>query len=267
MVLDALTKDFPEQFKNRKNIGGLAKAFDRQLSEVYTAFSELGAKRCLDNATGVQLDRAGDIVCLTRADAGLLSGDPIEYEVLDDERYRRYLKYKAHRNSNDCTYYDLVKELLMVWDVDSIIYTEEADYPATIIISAPLLSPDGGTANLGQIPAIKPAGVSVLYRYRLRYVIQVTHGINLYATDYPLCGTMKCGTYPVVATQGNGSSDAIEVGTALESNLNNYDICGTKPQIATIGCASNDGVKTADSAEFDKHEYLLSGTAACGKYF
>ncbi len=236
MALDALEKDFPEQFKNRENIGVLAGAFDRQLSELCTVYSELNPKRCLDGAVGVQLDRAGGVVCLTRADAGLLSGDPIEHEVLNDEMYRRYLKYKAYRNSNDCTYYDIVKELLMVWDVDSVTYTEEADYPATIIISAPLLSPGGGTANLGQIPAIKPAGVGVLYRYRLRYVVRVTHGISLYVTDYLLCGTILCGTYPMTVMRGYSKIDTIQVIPALGRNFGSYD-------------------------------YLLSGTAACGKYF
>ncbi len=260
MALDALIKDYPEQFKGKKNIASIAKVLDRQLQEVYDVFASLAAQRSMSEAEGVQLDNAGDIVCLTRAEAGLLVGDPIYLEVMDDERYRKYLQYKAYKNSNDCTYYDLINELRLVWDVDQIQYEENPNFPATIILSAPLLTPSGEPANLGQIPAIKPAGVRVLYQYKARYVIQVSHEIGIVLFDLPVCGTLLCGTYPTTATLGKTSENGITASMGTGVYKNEYDLTGTIPETATLGKENVSGVMTDSDMLYWRNEHKFSGT-------
>ena len=144
MVLDKLRTDIIEQFKGKPNIENLMAAFDRQLKGIFDVFSTLNENRSLEKAIGIQLDRAGDIVCMTRLQAGLLSGNPIFFDVIDDELYRKYLLYQAFKNTSDCTYYDIMKMIETVWEADSVIYREDPDFPATIIISTPLMNRDGG---------------------------------------------------------------------------------------------------------------------------
>ena len=194
MQLDKLIKDFPQQFTQKKNIEAIASAIDNQVKHLVDVFQSIKLDTALDTAVGKQLDRIGDIVGLTRAEAALLCGKEIHFSVLGDDRYRAYLKYKAYKNSNSCTYYDLIKELLVVWGVDKIIYEENESYPATVILTVPLSEDEDN--NIGQIPAIAPAGVSVLYKYDFRTAINVSMVSQIYVTSDAMCGTFYCGTFP-----------------------------------------------------------------------
>ncbi len=259
MVLDTLIKDFPEQFKDKRLIAVLTAAFDRQLRELEEVFLSLQTELALDNAVGVQLDRAGDIVGLTRAEAGLLCGDEIFFDIIDDDRYRQYLKYKAYKNSNTCTYYDLISQLQTVWGADEIQYEEDSDYPATIIVTSSLLTPEGGGADISFVPSVHPAGVGFLYKYRLKYVIQAGKDLTLFAYEQPLCGMLVCGTYPTVTTLGKSLDSGIEVQNALEEHTNEYELTGTYPEKTTLGMTDQKAIEASMNAELDSNKYSFAG--------
>lgn len=195
MIIDSLNKDLPYQFCGKRNIEAICSAFDKQIKEVFGIFESLMLERSLDTAVGKQLDLAGDIVGLTRAEGALLSGKEIIFEVLDDERYRSYLKYKAYRNSNNCTYDDVINQLRMVLGEEEFSYAEDPDYPATILLS---LNLNGKSAvSLVNVPTIAPAGVSVLYDNKFTTTITVSSEELKIARAVPMyCGTFLCGTGP-----------------------------------------------------------------------
>ena len=193
MFLDNLIRDFPEQFQGKKNIEAICSAFDIQMAELYSALLSIRDKTSLDTAEGKQLDMIGDIVGLTRGDATLLCGNEAYHDMLDDDTYRMYLKYKAYKNSNGCTYSDVINELSLATGYKNIKYEEDKGYPATVILSLPLTE---DRLNIGAIPKIAPAGASVLYKFRLgsTYNVPVTLEMSIPVIAY--CGTFNCGTFP-----------------------------------------------------------------------
>ena len=104
-----------------------------------------------------------------------------------------YLKYKAYKNSNGCTYTDVVKELRLITGYEDIKYEEDEAYPATVILSLPITEE---WLNIGAIPRIAPAGASVLYNLRLNSTINVEAGTKFNVVANPYCGTFYCGTFP-----------------------------------------------------------------------
>ena len=68
-IAEQWMRDFPQQFQGRRNIECLVRAFARQLKEVQDVFREL-EKLDLETAKGKNLDMVGDIVGLTRKEAG-----------------------------------------------------------------------------------------------------------------------------------------------------------------------------------------------------
>lgn len=194
MKINGIETDLLEQFRDRPNTAALCAAINKQLNALAEVFEQIAYNTNIDTATGRQLDNIGDIVGLTRAEAGLLCGQSVYYEPVDDERYRRYLKYKAFQNSSDGTYYSLVKAMQTILGRGSKIdYVEDENYPATIIF-------DIGTGatnelSLSGIPPIKPAGVSVEYKVDTKSTIELSHEIRYYIGGVA-CGTLYCGQYP-----------------------------------------------------------------------
>lgn len=164
---DALTyrekikNDLLQQFKGKPNTEALVSAFAKQLQEVFLVFEDLKQSRSLEAAARAQLDGIGDIVVLTRAQAGALESKNKGSKEMDDERYREYLKYKIFVNTSTGTYKDVHKSLRMFWDRTPIYYAENPDYPATMFFSTPTLSPEDNASRLFQIPVIKAAGVAL----------------------------------------------------------------------------------------------------------
>ena len=148
-------EDIPMQFKEQKKIKILHDAFARQLQEAKDFLLSLDINRRIETAEGEQLDRIGDIVCLTRAQAGLYTGNPIPVNVLDDKTYRKFLKYKILLNTSYCTYDELIKGLNYFFIDYNIYYMEDPDWPATIVFKVP--SEVGSV--LTETPIIKAAGV------------------------------------------------------------------------------------------------------------
>lgn len=159
--LKKLEDDLLEQFRGKPHTEVLMKALARQLQEVYQFFIDLRDKRSLDTAEGQQLDGVGDIVVLSRDDARQLAESADVLDDMDDELYRRYLKYKVHINTNICTYRDVYKALKMFWDTTPLYYSEDPEWPATMFFSTPTLKPEDAAERLFRIPHIKAAGVAL----------------------------------------------------------------------------------------------------------
>lgn len=233
-ILERWMQDIPQQFLGKHNIEVLISALAKQYQEVYDVLTEINEKTDLDNATGINLDYIGSIVGLTRKQAGLLCGSPPEY-VLSDERYRSFLRYQILVNTNECTYYDLIAGAELLWDVDQVLYIEDPNYPATIILEVPLKKRDGTPTVIGEAPIIKPGGVAVLYQFRIEASIVVSEKTEPYSYSVPFCGQNQCGTYPIPGTKGNTSGKEIEVSVAPEPTAYTTRVSGTYPDLASVG--------------------------------
>lgn len=158
-----LSEDFPHQFRGKKRTEALLKVIREELEELEKAREQLAAVLCVDTAHGEQLDRIGEIVVLSRAQAGLLAaqGGSIDFDVIDDERYRKYLKYKILANTSHSTYYDIITAVQMIWNVDKVSYNENADGPASLTVSFPYHYTAGDVFIL---PPLTAAGVGIHVR-------------------------------------------------------------------------------------------------------
>lgn len=197
-----LHDDLAEQFKDKATIEALNRTIGRQLNEVRQYFEDLRDKRGIDTAVGKQLDGVGDIVVLSRLEAGELACINESAYVLDDEDYRAYLKFKVLKNTNACTYYDLIKGLAMLWNMSPIYYHEEPAFPATIILTMPAMRPGGGLIEVGKVPTIRPAGVQVQFQYLIRVVVETIARWTIATHTVPLCNQILCGQYPRLGTLG-----------------------------------------------------------------
>lgn len=194
MKIKKIETDLLEQFRNRKNISAICDALDKQMAALAEAFTAIAYETDIDTAVGVQLDRIGNIVGLTRSEAGVLCGQTGYFDIVDDELYRKYLKYKAFRNSCDCTYQSIITAMRAILGNDAKInYEEDEDFPATLILDVRTNGED--EVFIGGIPPIKPAGVNVEYKVDTRGTIEVSH-IKRYYVSGLACGTMYCGEWP-----------------------------------------------------------------------
>lgn len=159
-----LIEDFPSQFKGKPKIEALCACFDRQFAEIEQCFQQLLFLLDIEKEEGEQLDRIGEIVVLSRAQAGLLAtqGGSIDFDVIDDERYRKYLKYKILANTSHSTYYDIITAVKTIWDVDKVSYNENTDGPASLTVSFPYEYKPGEDIFL--LPPLVAAGVGINIR-------------------------------------------------------------------------------------------------------
>lgn len=155
-----LKNDLVEQFKGKANIEALMEVIGAELQQVYDFYDQLQQDRGVHTAVGKQLDGVGDIVVMTRMEAGRLAGDPIPFEVIDDETYRRYLIYKILKNTCDCTYPDIIKAFRMFWD-RPLYYTEDPEQPATMIFDTGEMDGTVDTTPLFTTPLLRAAGVTL----------------------------------------------------------------------------------------------------------
>lgn len=223
MVLDNYRVEIPAQFKQH-NILSLFESYDNRLREVEQVLEDIQFRTALNSAVGEQLDKIGCTVGLTRAEAVTIFGANTD---MTDDIYRSYLRYKMYQNSSDCTYYNLIHAMKIVWDVEKIIYSENTLYPATIFLTAPVLSP-GEEAHLTAIPAIRPAGVNVVFLYQIRSVIEVRAEFVPRIAEYIECGTAVCGTYPETTTAGQRHSAAVHTDAAQSVTIKDYPLSGTR---------------------------------------
>lgn len=155
-----LRSDLAEQFKEKPVIDSLLEAVGRQLDDVYRFYCDLRDRRSVQTAEGKQLDGVGDIAVLSRMEAGVLACLKESVYVLNDEDYRRFLIYKIWKNTNNCTYYDIMRAFRMFWD-KPLHYMEDPETPATMIFETDWLTPQDDVAKLLNAPFIKAAGVAI----------------------------------------------------------------------------------------------------------
>lgn len=158
--VEKLREDLVEQFKEKPVIDAVMEAIGIQFNDLYRFYSDLKEKRAIHTAFGKQLDGVGDIAVLTRMEAGELACLNESTYVLDDESYRTFLIYKIWKNTNDCTYYDIIKAFRMFWD-KPLYYKEDPEVPATMIFETDALTPEDDVTKLLTAPFIKAAGVAI----------------------------------------------------------------------------------------------------------
>ena len=154
-----LQDDLLEQFKGRPKIDALLQVIGRQFNDVFRFYEQIRTETDIDNAVGQQLDGIGDIVVLSRAEAGKMINGEGATNDLDDETYRRYLIYKILKNTCDCTYSEMMKAIRMFWNGPPLRYSEDPNKPATICFEFEA-SKDLADQALG-IPFVKAGGVGL----------------------------------------------------------------------------------------------------------
>ena len=161
-IFNEWIKDIPEQYHDKKKIETLVKAFSKQMNELSDAFNAINKSTSIDEAQGVNLDYIGNIVSLARKDIPALFKNPREIP-LDDRLYRQAIKYKALRNTCECTYEDIVASLSLLWKTEQLSYSEPIDKIATICIRMADFDIDIEDPATSRAFAIKPAGVALIY--------------------------------------------------------------------------------------------------------
>ncbi len=168
---ESLKTDLVEQFKEKKNIEAFNDAVGEQLNDVFKFFIDIRTKTDLETVEFVpedkenkQLDGLGDIVVLSRMEAGELIGNPTSVEVISNEEYHHCLKYKVHKNTCNCSYYDIMKGVDMFWEDDEhrLRYSEDPAYPATIIFDFEAYKDIA--KKVFALPFIRAGGVGLLLR-------------------------------------------------------------------------------------------------------
>lgn len=158
--IERLRSDLVEQFKCKPVIDAIVEAVGEQLSDVSVFFEELKNLRWLQTAEGKQLDGIGDIVVLSRKEAGELASFSQTDYIIDDEQYKTYLIYKIWKNTCVCTYKDIIKAFKMFWD-KPLYYSESIDEPATMRFETGELLPEDNAQKILNAPFVKPAGVRI----------------------------------------------------------------------------------------------------------
>lgn len=158
--IEKLNDDLAEQFRGKKNIEDLLEVVGQQLQEVFDFYQQLEFERNIYTAVGAQLDGVGDIACLSRRDAAIMSG--CNEADLSDEDYRQFLIYEIMKNTCDCSYESLIKAIKMFWKGESsVTYREDAAHPATIILETEGFGEKANVHDLMTLPIIKAAGVGM----------------------------------------------------------------------------------------------------------
>ena len=185
---EKLRSDLVEQFRGKPNIEALASVIARQLQDVFTFYEQLRLERDVRSAVRKQLDGIGNIVSLSRTEAGLLAGDPIPYEVLDDDKYRKFLIYKILKNTTHTTYPDIIRAFKMFWD-RPLYYREEPDQPATMIFDTGEMDGPVDTSPLFDTPLIRAAGVTLKIRATTRTELGTALAGVVGSLGYPATST------------------------------------------------------------------------------
>lgn len=270
--MDKWLNDLPQQFQGKPNIEVLIKAISRQLQEIFNVFNTINSNTDLGTAIGQNLDYVGTIIPLTRKEAVELTEIISEEPSLSDERYRQYLRYQLLRNTSECTYYDLMKGMELLWDVKPVFYEEDPALPATIILTMPFLKPGGEAAVLlGEVPMIKPAGVGLAFLYYIRIIVETAYSLLLSIYDIPRCNTLVCGTHPHTATLGiiqaviQESNIGITI-TTYDSKVSGTIRIGGKKWDATLGNSSSIHIIMDSNTKIQVLELLQSGIDVAGIY-
>lgn len=196
-----MIKDFPWQFRGKPKIEALCQCWDRQFEQIFSCLEQMKLILDVDRAQGAQLDHIGDIVVLSRADAGLLAAQAgnLDFDVIDDVRYRKYLKYKILENTSNATYKDIISAIKMIWGADKIKYLENEEGPASLTVSFPYHYTAGDVFIL---PPLTAAGVGIHVRAETELQPNpATLKSSAFTQNLVTCTIsermMKAATYPI----------------------------------------------------------------------
>lgn len=270
-IADTWLRDMPQQFHGRHNIEVLVNAFARQMQELQQVFDDMNTKLELDVAIGQNLDYVGTIIPLSRKEAGELAGINVTDPVISDERYRQFLRYKNLVNTNECTYYDLMDGLSLLWDVSPIYYIEDPAMPATIILTMPFLKPGGTVVTLGEVPMVKPAGVRIEFEYQIKIAIEVLCRWIYQTYKVPLCNQLLCGQYPRRGSLGEIMYIETDVDLKQMSRVFNVQKTGTihvggKLYDSTKGEIVTEDVEVIVNSEYQIEQVILAGQIVSGTH-
>lgn len=259
---EKLLSDLVEQFKGKPHIEALMEAIGEQLCDIAIFFEDLQVQRTLETAVGKQLDGIGDIVCLSREECAKYAG-MFPRGCIGDEEYRALLKSKIIINTNDTTYYGIVRSIRSLYGAYPIYYSEAPAFPATIIFELDAAG-GGNIAPLGFIPPVKAGGVAILWQYTIRAIIEVSFDAQSFPYSMPPCNTLYCGTFPCRATLGWTASALIECSIRLDILQYLTRFCGTYPYRATVGALIKAMVYAGAAVEFIQNDGKLCGTIPSG---
>lgn len=270
-IVDSWLRDLPQQFQGKHNIEVLIKAFSKQMQELEKMFHDLNTMTDIDTATGKNLDYVGTIIPLTRKEAGELAGIRSPDPVISDERYRQFLRYQNLVNTNECTYYDLMEGLSILWDVSPIYYIEDPDMPATIILTMPFLNPGGEPVCLGEVPMVKPAGVRIEFQYLVRYAVETLVNWVYAIYSVPLCNQLRCGQHPRRGSLGKVMLLQTEIGIEKIMKIFEQTRAGTirvggKLYDSTIGKVITEDVEIDINADYQIENVILAGQIVSGTH-
>lgn len=153
-------KETPLSVEKMSNLDGIIWAVAPEYENASLFLGGLENLNDFDSCTGVWLDRLGQLVCLTRQQAGAMIGSR---ELADDDDiYRVCLKYKAFVNSCRCTPDEIIEATRIIFGATQVVYSERRDTPATIFLSISAPFSDMVMSILGTHDLIvRPAGVKV----------------------------------------------------------------------------------------------------------
>lgn len=115
------------------NIDGIIWSLSPEYENALLFLSSLEKLNDFDACTGIWLDRLGQLVCMSRQQAGAMIGSR---ELADDDDiYRICLKYKAFVNSCRCTPDEIIEATKIIFGATQVVYSERRDVPATIFLS------------------------------------------------------------------------------------------------------------------------------------
>lgn len=185
MTYDEWLADVPQQFVNKTNFNILLMAFSKQLDEIYSTLKDIDDLTDVNTATGKNLDYIGSILSMTRKQAAVILRST-EDELLDDERYRKVLQYKAIKNVSDGTYADIMESTISLWGANNILFEEPKNRPATFLLKLSNVDIDDVDPAENSVLAIHAAGIQASYTYSLHHktrlntekVVNKSLGIN-----------------------------------------------------------------------------------------
>lgn len=157
-------QETPLSVEKMSNIDGIIWSLSPEYENALLFLSSLEKLNDFDACTGIWLDRLGQLVCMSRQQAGAMIGSR---ELADDDDiYRICLKYKAFVNSCRCTPDEIIEATKIIFGATQVVYSERRDVPATIFLSVSAPFSDMVLSILGTHDIIaRPAGVKVRVNY------------------------------------------------------------------------------------------------------
>ena len=146
------------------NLYEIISVYGQQIQELKDAIGAVLKMASIEESSGIQLDRIGEIVCLTRQEGGKMIGSRSLADT--DSVYRLLLKYKAIINSSERRIEDVIIATKLIFGATSIHYREIESIPATFYmdVTAPFSDVVMSLLDSHNL-VVKPDGVKVRTSY------------------------------------------------------------------------------------------------------